>query len=135
MCFMTWEPAFSVNDDELDRQHMRLIGLVNSLHDAVMSGTPRHAMDRIVSDLSMYSRLHFRKEEGLMKMWFYPEIDGHTAEHAEFTARLERFIGELKAGQPTIPEPLLGFMKCWLSRHLAESDAGYASYLTDCRAA
>jgi hemerythrin len=135
MCFMTWKPAFSVNDEDLDRQHMRLVQLVNSLHDAMLAETPRHAMDRIASDLSMYARFHFRKEEDLLKLHGYPAIDAHIEEHAEFAARLDDFAGGLKAGQQAIPEPMLEFMKTWLGRHLAESDAGYADHLNISRAA
>jgi hemerythrin len=135
MCLMTWDPAFSVDDEDLDRQHMRLVQLVNSLHDAMLAGSPRHAMDRIASDLSMYARFHFRKEEDLLKLHGYPAIDAHIEEHAEFRARLDDFAGALKAGRQAIPEPFLEFMKTWLSRHLAETDAGYACHLNISRAA
>ncbi len=135
MCFMTWEPAFSVDDEDLDRQHKRLVQLVNSLHDAMLAGTPRQAMDRIASDLSFYARFHFRKEEELLKLHGYPAIDAHIEEHAEFRARLDDFAGALKAGRQAIPEQFLEFIKTWLSRHLAEADADYACHLNISRAA
>ena len=132
---MTWEPAFSVGDEELDRQHMRLIGLVNSLQDAKLAGAPRPALDRIASDLSMYSRLHFRNEENLLRFHCYPAIDTHIEEHAVFTTQMDHFMADLRRGQQVIPESLLGFMKSWLGAHLAEADAGYALFLTSRRAA
>jgi hemerythrin len=92
-------------------------------------------MDRIASDLSIYARFHFSKEEAVLKLHGYPAIDAHMEEHAEFTARLDHFVGELKAGQQAIAEPLLDYMNTWLSRHLAESDAGYAVHLNISRAA
>lgn len=135
MAFMTWEPSFSVNDEELDRQHMRLVGLINSLHDAVASGTPRPALDRIASDMAMYARLHFRKEESLMTQHGYPAAGQQIQEYAEFTARLDGFMCGLLAGQQPISEADMGYMKDWLSRHLSESDPGCAAHLISSRAA
>ena len=135
MAFMTWEPSFSVNDEELDRQHMRLVGLINSLHEAVAAGTPRPAMDRIASDVAMYARFHFRKEESLMAQHGYPAVGQHTREHAECTASLDGVMRSLLAGQQPISEADTGFMKDWLRRHLLESDSCYAAHLVSSRAA
>lgn len=130
MAYMTWEPSLSVNDQELDRQHMRLVGLINSLQDAVAAGTPRPAMDRIASDIAMFARLHFREEESVMTLIGYPAAGPHIEEHAEFTAKLDGFMRELLAAEQPITETEVGMLKDWLLRHLSESDSGYAAHLT-----
>lgn len=130
MAFMTWEQSLSVQVAELDRQHQRLIQIINSLHDAMMVGAPRPALERILSDLVSYTRFHFQTEERLMKTHCFPEFAEHAREHESLTSTVARFDEDLRSGRVAVSAPLMQFLKSSLSGHITTSDAKYSPYIS-----
>ncbi len=132
MAFVEWKPSYSVQVDELDRQHQRLVQLINSLHDAMKIGAPKQAMERIVSDLVTYTRFHFQNEERLMRLHGYPDLAGHIEEHSQLTTTVARFEEGLRAGKVALSVSLMQFLKTWLTGHILNSDMKYAPHMSAC---
>ncbi|HPT28171.1 MAG TPA: bacteriohemerythrin [Bryobacteraceae bacterium] len=135
MAFIEWKPAYSVQVEDLDRQHQRLVELINSLHDAMKIGAPRQALERIVSDLVAYTRFHFQTEERLMQFHGFPLLSEHLREHESLTTTVVRFQEDLHAGRVAVSIPLMQFLKSWLTGHILGSDVQYAPYMKGCEAA
>lgn len=129
MAFITWSDTLAVNVEEIDRQHQRLIQIINSLHDAMKVGAPKAALDRIMSDLVSYTRFHFECEENLMRRNNYPDIEKHRQEHDSLTATVKRFEEDLKAGRVALSVPLMQFLKTWLKEHISNSDMAYSEHM------
>lgn len=132
MAFIDWKPSYLVHVDEIDRQHQRLVQLINSLHDAMKIGAPKQALERIVSDLVTYTRFHFGNEERLMRLHGYPDIADHIQEHSQLTATVARFEEDLRAGKVAISISLMQFLKSWLTGHILGSDMKYAPHMNGC---
>ena len=132
MAFIEWKPSYLVHVDELDRQHQRLVQLINSLHDAMKIGAPKQALERIVSDLATYTRFHFGNEERLMRLHGYPDIADHIQEHNQLTATVTRFEEDLRAGKVALSVSLMQFLKSWLTGHILGADMKYAPHMNDC---
>lgn len=130
MAFMEWKNNYSVHVEELDRQHQRLIQIINSLHDAMKIGAPKPALERILSDLVSYTRFHFQTEEQLMRAHRFPEYKEHLREHESLTSTVVRFDEDLRAGRVALSVPLMQFLKSWLSSHILQSDAKYSPFMT-----
>lgn len=130
MAFMEWKNNYSVHVEELDRQHQRLIQIINSLHDAMKIGAPKPALERILSDLVSYTRFHFQTEEQLMRAHRFPEYKEHLREHESLTSTVVRFDEDLRAGRVALSVPLMQFLKSWLSGHILQSDSKYAPFMT-----
>ncbi len=130
MAFMEWKNNYSVHVEELDRQHQRLIQIINSLHDAMKIGAPKPALERILSDLVSYTRFHFQTEEQLMRAHRFPEYKEHLREHESLTATVVRFDEDLRAGRVALSVPLMQFLKSWLSSHILQSDVKYSPFMT-----
>lgn len=130
MAFMEWKNNYSVHVEELDRQHQRLIQIINSLHDAMKIGAPKPALERILSDLVSYTRFHFQTEEQLMRAHRFPEYKEHLREHESLTSTVVRFDEDLRAGRVALSVPLMQFLKSWLSGHILQSDAKYSPFMT-----
>jgi hemerythrin len=130
MSFIEWKTSYSVQVEELDRQHQRLVQLINSLHDAMKIGAPRTALERIVSDLVTYTRFHFKNEERLMRQHGFPLVEEHLKEHESLTTTVMRFEEDLRAGRVALSVPLMQFLKSWLTSHIMSADMKYTPYMT-----
>jgi hemerythrin len=130
MAFLEWKPNYSVQVDEIDRQHQRLIQLINSLHDAMKVGAPKPALERIISDLVTYTRFHFRSEERLLQLHGYPGVAAHIVEHERLTETVVRFEEDLRSGKVAISISLMQFLKTWLTGHILSTDMQYAPHLS-----
>ena len=132
MAFLEWKPAYSVQVDELDRQHRQLIRLINSLRDAMKVGAPKAAVERIVSDLATYTRFHFRSEEEMMRLKGYEGLREHVLEHQRLSERVSRFEQDVYNGKIAVPVSLMQFLEDWLAGHIMNSDMKYAACLSGC---
>lgn len=130
MAFIEWKPSYSVQVEELDRQHQRLVQLINCLHDAMKVGAPRQAVERILSDLVTYTRFHFQTEERLMRHHGFPLLGDHLQEHQSLATTVARFEEDLRAGRVALSIPLMQFLKTWLTGHIMGSDMKYIPYMT-----
>ena len=82
MPFFEWDDSFDVGVAKLNRQHQRLIGLINQLHAAREQSKSRHTMESAVDELDTmesvidelidYSLYHFATEEECMLEYAYP---------------------------------------------------------------
>ena len=50
MSFIEWDEKYSVQVKEIDEQHQKLIGLINTLHDAMRDGKGRDVISGIIGD-------------------------------------------------------------------------------------
>jgi len=130
MAFLEWKTSYSVQVEELDRQHLRLVQLINCLHDAMKVGAPRPALERILSDLVTYTRFHFQTEERLMRQYSFPLLGDHIEEHRSLATTVTRFEEDLRAGRVAISIPLMQFLRTWLTGHIVSSDMKYSPYMT-----
>ena len=46
-----WKDAYSVSIPLIDKQHMKLVDVLNQLHDAMLTGTARDVTRRILAEL------------------------------------------------------------------------------------
>ena len=51
MAFFEWDDSFSVGVAELNRQHQRLIDLINELYEAMQQGQGRNTLTSAVNEL------------------------------------------------------------------------------------
>jgi hemerythrin len=112
----------------MDRQHRRLVEILNQLHEAMHQGAPKSMLERTISDMVAYTRLHFMSEEKLMRSSGYPALSAHLIEHQVLSRKVADFERDLLAGRVALSIPLLNFLKNWLSEHILKADRGYARY-------
>ena len=129
MALVTWDPSYSVKVGRCDEDHKKLFALINSLHEAMLSGKGGEKVHVVVKELSDYTKFHFSAEEGLLQKTNYPGLEGHRAQHHEFVGKVENFRADLKAGKGGNPVVVLEFLKNWLTSHIKQTDQKYSSHL------
>ena len=122
----TWDPKkLSVHVDAMDKEHQKLIGLMNTLYAKSNAKAPKADIKKALMDLATYTTEHFKNEEKYFdSLKNYSKSHSHKLIHQELLKRVGQFIGEFdKTG--VISEEFFRFLKVWLTSHIAGIDAQY----------
>lgn len=131
MAFITWNSKLSVGITEIDNQHMKLVGYINELHDAMKVGKAKDVMAEILQNLVKYTLYHFSLEEKYMTQTVYPGLLAHKKEHSDFVKKVSDFQKSYNDGSAFISIDLLNFLREWITHHILDTDQKYSPYLKD----
>ena len=129
MPLMTWSDALSVQVEEIDNQHKRLVDLVNQLHDAMVQGKGRDVMGKTLAGLIDYTRTHFAFEQELMARYNYPASLLHKTEHDDLTQKVVDLQSQYLAGKAALSVEVMSFLKIWLATHIQKTDRQFGRFL------
>jgi hemerythrin len=129
MPIIQWNQNLSVGVPEIDKQHQRLVKLVNDLHDALHAGKGNDVAAGIIQELVSYSKTHFVYEERQLATAQYPDLGSHKAAHADLIKKVEEFASRIAKGQPGVSIQLSAFLGDWLKTHIMGTDKKYSPFL------
>ncbi len=124
---LPWSEALALGVEVIDDQHLRLVGLVNRLGEALQGAEPVTAAAAL-AELARYSELHFRTEEGLMDAYGTTGAERHRQEHRLLLADLNSLGADL--GNTSVMLALQ-HLKAWLVRHIDSLDRELVAQLRD----
>lgn len=126
MKMIEWDSSLSVNVEEIDRQHQKLIGVINDLFDAMTEGKGKTVLGKIVRELVNYTEIHFKTEEMYFEKFGYPATEAHRLQHAEFIKKVSSFDEGFKRGQLGLSGEIMNFLGSWLKEHIMKTDRQYS---------
>ena len=129
MALMTWDDSFSVKIAQIDREHQKLVSLLNDLHAAMGTGKSKELLGKIFDELITYTVTHFATEEKLMTQHAYPDFAAHKIEHEKLTKQALELQASFKAGKAGVNFEVLNFLRDWLKTHILDSDKKYGPFL------
>jgi hemerythrin len=129
MALVTWGTQYSVAVDSIDKQHQKLFGMLNELHEAMKAGQGKQTAPLILGGLVQYAAEHFANEEGLMRKAGYPAYAGHKAEHDKLTAEVLQMVRDFEAGKVVLTVDLADFLSKWLQTHIIACDKKYTAHM------
>ena len=129
MPLLEWRDEHSVGVWTLDAQHKQLIGFINELQLAIVSGRAKQVVEEMLQKLTVYAKTHIETEERMLRTHGYPDFVQHKAQHDAYTVKMQKFQQQHAAGQ-TISIELLKFLKEWWSHHILKIDRQYTDFLT-----
>ena len=115
-----WDASLSVQVKEIDKQHQKLVELINKAYRA----KDKEEINKIINELVEYTRVHFSTEEKYFEEFNYPEKAEHEEEHANLITKVLEFKKDLDSGKIDIKE-FLDFLSKWLEDHLKIMDQKY----------
>lgn len=132
MSRIEWDQqAFTVFNDELDRQHQELIRQYNSLHESMVNGSLEDAVkekDITLEQMVSYATQHFHAEEQFLKRIDYPDLERHCQIHHEFRDKVKYLQQDLAENRMILGTALMKFLRNWIIDHIAEEDKKYANH-------
>jgi hemerythrin len=124
-----WSEQFSVGVEELDRQHQRLIQMLNRL---LSRQEPTDTHSEVISDtllaMTRYAEEHFKTEEGLMERYGYPNLEEQKRQHRAYRKKTVDLSMATMYGVDSVPETLVAYLRDWLVQHILEEDMKYKAF-------
>ena len=131
---INWKDEYSVGVPEMDKQHQKLITLLNQLDEAMGKGKGKDVIGNILAELVRYTQTHFANEEFLLLSHNYPELSSHKLEHIKLTKQVLEFKLDFDAGKVTLTIPVMNFLENWLVNHIQVRDKLYGKMIAEKRA-
>jgi len=86
-----WDPSYSVNIAELDKQHQRLLRAIVELQHALHVDRAHLIIDTVLEDVIQHMISHFADEEELMRRHGFPGLADHCSEHQKIAQQITKF--------------------------------------------
>lgn len=135
MALFRWRDNLSLGVASIDADHKKLIDLLNRLHFMSIAGADTDAIGGVLSELVMYTRTHFRREEALMQAVRYPDFAEHQRLHREMTSELATYEAAYATDPKTFDiDAFYDFIADWLLVHVMTVDMKLQPHLTAVRA-
>jgi hemerythrin-like metal-binding protein len=127
--YVEWKDEYSVGIESIDKQHKKLLALINQLQTAVDYSTGEEFEREALDELVDYTKTHFTYEEGLMEQNAYPDFEPHKAKHNEMIKEVEAVLAEYEEDHDLAMEHGSKFLKNWLINHINGTDKEYSDFL------
>jgi hemerythrin-like metal-binding protein len=121
---ITWSRSYSVGVSQMDKEHQRLIDIINNLYASMRSGRSKDAIGTIVDELVDYTKTHFAHEERLMQESGYEGYGDQKRAHEALVAQVVDIQGKYRAGT-ALGQEVMTFLKNWLLNHIQGMDKRY----------
>ncbi len=124
---MQWQPSYALGIDEIDQQHQKLLTHAAEIIGAIQQEKSWSDIYYLIEALRKFASFHFQFEEALMRMFGYPEHDGHARSHESFFSRLAAL--ERQAIHDQLENNVVQMLTDWVMNHILCSDRDYVEYL------
>ena len=128
MPLIRWNPSYSVKVAESDRQHQKLIDMINELNDAMAKGKGRDVLAGILDGLLLYTQTHFAMEERYFDQLKYPDAAEHKGQHAAFIKKIKEFRDGFAKNTLNLTINVMDFLSDWLIKHICGTDKKYSDF-------
>jgi hemerythrin len=134
MALLHWKENMALGNAAIDADHKRLIDLFNRLHFMALAGDDDRAVEDVLEELLVYARVHFAREEAMMRRCAYAGLADHQRCHRDFASRLRRFIADFRANPEAFDmAAFYDFLADWLLVHVLDEDMKLVPHLATAR--
>ncbi len=125
-----WSDGFSVGVAEMDRQHQKLVAMINRLIREQKVLTDAATIAELLTEMTDYALEHFRAEEYLMSEYGYKYKDKQTQQHEAFITKTQGFYSATNIGTNILSKALLDYLRQWLVSHILDEDMKYKDFFS-----
>jgi hemerythrin-like metal-binding domain len=128
LAFIEWSEQLRVGIDRFDDQHKILIEIIGRLYNSINSNVEIAQQEGIITELLIYTNMHFAEEEKYFAQFNYPDKSSHQEEHEFFYDKIKELSKSFYSGIVVNNSDILVFLLDWLIKHITVSDKKYASF-------
>lgn len=127
---LIWDESLSVQLEEIDDDHQKLIDLFNLINHAMTDGDAPEYIEALVDEMISFTAWHFKHEERLMLKYAYPGLDEHRNEHYDLIQSAVELKNALAEGEGfALSAENLEFLEHWLTGHILGADMELGAFL------
>jgi hemerythrin len=125
--YFKWdEKKLSTHVDSMDKEHKKLIEMMNRLHQRYHANAPVEELKKIMNELGNWTETHFAHEEDFFDQLPYTQATAHKLIHKGLLTKFSRYNKEFQR-KGKLPEDFFIFLKSWLTAHIAGIDTKYGA--------
>ena len=128
---LVWDRSLSVQIDEIDDDHRKLVELFNLLNHAMADKESTDYIEAILEELISCTVWHFRHEERLMLKHAYTGLQEHKAEHQELIESARNLQQKFVQDGKSLSADDIKFLEQWLTGHILGTDMEMSAYLCE----
>ncbi len=132
MELIEWNDNLKLGIAVVDRQHEKLVGIINRLQEATTEGRGADVISEIIDELIIYTATHFGMEEKYFAKFEYPDSEEHKREHNALIEKVSAFANAFESAQrgsrSALARELLQFLQIWWRYHMMETDSKFVSF-------
>jgi hemerythrin-like metal-binding protein len=128
---ITWDQSLSVDVDEIDEDHRRLVDLFNLLSHAVAEKESSEYIEALLEELIACTVWHFRHEERLMIKHGYDGFAAHRDEHSELIDSVRDLQQKFHDANKQLTSDDVEYLSDWLTGHIMGQDMRLGYYLME----
>ncbi len=123
------DDTLSVKVGMIDRQHKKMVNMINELHDAIEAGRAKELLAQLLIKLVHYTYYHFATEEKYFKRYGYPDAALHKSEHDDLRTQVAKLDDRYYEGDKMVTTDIMNLLKSWLFTHIIGSDQKFGIFL------
>jgi hemerythrin len=128
MSEIVWKEEYYIGIEEIDKQHMDFIKLINRFDILFGTGSYLRLQDRIMLEILKYFEYHSISEENLMIISRYPNVNDQEKEHKVFIKLFHDKCYGLKNGSIN-GRDIITYLFNWFLNHTQKEDRRFAEYI------
>jgi len=126
---LQWQNKFNLGIDEADRQHKKMLSMMNGVHVMSVNHCSNKAIAKALDALITYTEVHFAWEEELFTSYDYPQSELHHNTHVKLVQDLRQHQANIATSNNTQIRNELVALNEWLLNHIEHSDKDYVAHI------
>ncbi len=131
MKLLVWDKTLSVQVDEIDDDHRKLVELFNLLTRSIADREPYNYIEAVLEELLNYTVWHFKHEERLMLKYAYKGLHEHKIEHQELIKSAISLQQKFVHSDQSLSSEDIEFLELWLTGHILGADMELGTFLSN----
>ena len=126
---LIWDRTLSVEVEEIDDDHRRLVDLFNILNHALEDGESADYVEAVLTELINCTVWHFSHEERLMLKHGFDDTEEHKTEHGDLIESVKSLQQRFREEGKQLSADDIAFLERWLTEHILDADMKMGAYL------
>jgi hemerythrin len=123
-----FDAEFRLGIEAVDGEHVRLVNMLNEVHELLGAGKKAEAQAFFSETLSAYVGEHFANEEKFMQSFGFPQLEDHRRVHENFKKSFQVLLPQIQQADEAAFRKALSDAFSWIITHIGKTDRKYAAY-------